>query len=134
MTYRNSAILSNIGMNRLTFSGLLNALDGVASSDMRILFMTTNYVEKLDDALIRPGRIDFKQNINYCTQAQAMTLYNNFYPESSENDKEYFSSAFSLYNEPVSPAKLQGLFLKYPYQKDLTQENKGNSVRLINVL
>lgn len=34
------------GMGRLTFSGLLNALDGVASSEARIVFMTTNFIEK----------------------------------------------------------------------------------------
>lgn len=33
-------------MGRLTFSGLLNALDGVASSEARIVFMTTNYVDR----------------------------------------------------------------------------------------
>lgn len=35
------------GMGRLTFSGLLNALDGVASTEGRIIFMTTNHIEKL---------------------------------------------------------------------------------------
>jgi len=43
----------------LTFSGLLNALDGVRSQEGRILFMTTNHREKLDDALKRPGRADY---------------------------------------------------------------------------
>lgn len=42
----------------ITFSGLLNALDGVVSADGVITFITTNYKEKLDDALIRAGRID----------------------------------------------------------------------------
>ena len=43
-----------------TLSGLLNTLDGVASQEGRILIMTTNHAEKLDDALIRPGRVDKK--------------------------------------------------------------------------
>lgn len=34
------------GMGRLTLSGLLNALDGVASAEARIIFMTTNYIER----------------------------------------------------------------------------------------
>lgn len=34
------------GMGRLTFSGLLNALDGVASSEARIVFMTTNFIDR----------------------------------------------------------------------------------------
>lgn len=51
------------GLNSVTLSGLLNALDGVASSEGRILFMTTNYLDRLDPALIRPGRVDFKEYI-----------------------------------------------------------------------
>lgn len=42
----------------VSFSGLLNALDGVRSQEGRILFMTTNHPEKLDPALLRPGRAD----------------------------------------------------------------------------
>jgi len=45
----------------ITFSGLLNALDGVIGGDSRIVFMTTNYIDRLDDALIRPGRCDRKE-------------------------------------------------------------------------
>lgn len=41
------------GMGRLTFSGLLNALDGVASTEARIVFMTTNYVDRSE---LPPGR------------------------------------------------------------------------------
>ncbi|ROW03527.1 hypothetical protein VSDG_01441 [Cytospora chrysosperma] len=43
---------------RLSLSGLLNILDGVASQEGRVLIMTTNHMEKLDKALIRPGRVD----------------------------------------------------------------------------
>lgn len=50
-------------MNRVTFSGLLNCLDGVASAEARIMFMTTNYLERLDPALVRPGRVDVKEYI-----------------------------------------------------------------------
>jgi chaperone BCS1 len=42
----------------VTLSGLLNVLDGVASQEDRVLIMTTNHPEKLDQALTRPGRID----------------------------------------------------------------------------
>lgn len=34
------------GLSRVTFSGLLNAVDGVASAEARVLFMTTNYLER----------------------------------------------------------------------------------------
>ncbi|KAF5127189.1 putative mitochondrial chaperone BCS1-B [Metarhizium anisopliae] len=47
----------------LSLSGLLNTLDGVASQEGRILIMTTNHINNLDEALIRPGRIDVKLEI-----------------------------------------------------------------------
>jgi chaperone BCS1 len=42
----------------ISLSGFLNIIDGVASNEGRILIMTTNHMEKLDAALIRPGRVD----------------------------------------------------------------------------
>ena len=51
----------------VTFSGLLNALDGVRSQEGRILFMTTNHKEKLDPALLRPGRADYHVELNHAS-------------------------------------------------------------------
>merc|ERR1711915_1128015 len=62
------------GLNRLTFSGLLNAIDGVTSTEGRIMFMTTNYIERLDPALIRPGRVDVIQHIGFCSQLQIQQM------------------------------------------------------------
>merc|ERR1719240_1237711 len=59
----------------VTFSGLLNALDGVASQEGRLFFMTTNHIEKLDAALIRPGRCDLKVEIKRASRQQAAALY-----------------------------------------------------------
>jgi chaperone BCS1 len=44
--------------SRVSLSGLLNAIDGVSSSEGRVLIMTTNAPEELDPALVRPGRVD----------------------------------------------------------------------------
>lgn len=50
--------------SRVTFSGLLNALDGVGSQEGKILFMTTNKINLLDPALIRPGNFGFSIKLN----------------------------------------------------------------------
>lgn len=42
----------------LTFDCLLNCIDGVERNDGIIYFLTTNNPEVLDDALLRPGRVD----------------------------------------------------------------------------
>jgi chaperone BCS1 len=46
--------------NTVTLSGLLNAIDGNASQEGRLLIMTSNAPDTLDAALTRPGRIDKK--------------------------------------------------------------------------
>ncbi|KAK5987774.1 putative mitochondrial chaperone BCS1-B [Cladobotryum mycophilum] len=65
--------------SRLSLSGLLNILDGVASKEGRLLIMTTNHVEKLDKALIRPGRVDmiipFSLADNTMTQSIFRAIY-----------------------------------------------------------
>lgn len=79
-----------LSMNRfsgnVTFSGLLNALDGVASStSQRILFLTTNHIDRLDPALIRPGRVDLKEMIDDATPYQASELFRRFYADEKED-------------------------------------------------
>lgn len=65
----------------VTFSGLLNALDGVASAEERILFLTTNHVERLDPALVRPGRVDMTVRLGEVTRYQVGCLWDRFYGE-----------------------------------------------------
>lgn len=63
----------------VTFSGLLNALDGVASGESRIIFMTTNHLERLDPALIRPGRVDIICELGDADNIQVRELLMRFY-------------------------------------------------------
>ncbi|CAE6432338.1 unnamed protein product [Rhizoctonia solani] len=70
-------------INTLSLSGLLNALDGVAASEGRILFATTNHLERLDPALSRPGRMDVWIEFKNATKWQCEQLFNNFFPAAS---------------------------------------------------
>jgi chaperone BCS1 len=63
----------------ISFAGILNAVDGVAAQTGRLLFMTTNHKEKLDSALIRPGRIDYQVQFSEATRGQIKALFFNFY-------------------------------------------------------
>jgi chaperone BCS1 len=66
----------------VTLSGLLNALDGVSSREGRVLFLTTNHPERLDRALVRPGRVDRKIELGRATRDQARRLFLWFYRDS----------------------------------------------------
>jgi chaperone BCS1 len=114
----------------VTFSGFLNALDGVASGEERIIFLTTNHVSRLDPALIRPGRVDLSQIIDDANPAQAKELFTRFYRRGSDEDastselnndenieslgRELESIAEEEMNAArrVSMAALQGLFIR----------------------
>lgn len=100
------------GLNRVTFSGLLNALDGVASTEARIVFMTTNYLSRLDPALIRPGRVDMKEFVGHCTRYQLEQMYRRFYsgPELDSYATQFADNVLKV-NKPVSPAQVQGYFM-----------------------
>ncbi|KAF4550989.1 BCS1-like protein 1 [Elsinoe fawcettii] len=63
----------------VTFSGLLNALDGVASAEERIVFMTTNHIDRMDEALIRPGRIDMMVHLGNASEWQVEQMWDRFY-------------------------------------------------------
>ncbi len=54
----------------ITLSGLLNCMDGLTAPDGAIIIMTTNHPEMLDDALLRPGRVDVRVNFGPATRAQ----------------------------------------------------------------
>jgi chaperone BCS1 len=54
----------------VTLSGLLNAIDGISTPPSQVVVMTTNHVDKLDHALIRPGRVDV--NLEICADSQSL--------------------------------------------------------------
>lgn len=99
------------GVNRLTFSGLLNAIDGVTSTEGRIVFMTTNYIERLDPALIRPGRVDTIQYIGHCTEPQLAEMFARFYPGQHADAAAAFARDVVALGCPVSAAQVQGYFM-----------------------
>ena len=72
--------------NTLSLSGLLNALDGVAAAEGRILFATTNHLERLDPALSRPGRMDVWIEFKNASKWQAEALFRNFFPSTDDDN------------------------------------------------
>jgi chaperone BCS1 len=114
------------GGGTVTFSGLLNALDGVAAGEERIVFLTTNHIERLDEALIRPGRVDMTVRIGEATRYQAAEMWDRFYGEVDKDGmgKERFLAKlqhlgliadhegnFHETTLRTSTASIQGLFL-----------------------
>ncbi|KAJ7613109.1 P-loop containing nucleoside triphosphate hydrolase protein [Roridomyces roridus] len=84
--------------SEVTLSGLLNVLDSVASEEGRLTFATTNHIEQLDPALIRPGRMDLKIKYGLAMTEQLEQMFHRFYPYDASATTRgtigcYFSSA-----------------------------------------
>ena len=102
---------------RVTFSGLLNALDGLAATEGRVLIMTTNLPDKLDGALVRPGRVDRRIDFDYATADQARRLFLWFFRDAELTHRElnYLAGRFgrSIVGSQVGMAAVQEHLLRY---------------------
>lgn len=99
----------------ISLSGLLNAIDGVASHEGRVLLMTTNFPDKLDEALIRPGRVDMKVKFTKATRFQIYELFTRMYsadtPASLAPEQIKLDPILKS-NETVHRGKLSASFLQ----------------------
>lgn len=106
----------------ISFSGVLNTLDGMGRKHKLITFMTTNYKEQLDPVILRPGRIDYKLEFTYATNYQISKMYD-FFIENKEN-KEAFMKAVK--NKQITTCVLQKFFFEY--------RESTNIIEHINIL
>eukprot|EP01065_Artemidia_motanka_P047743 TRINITY_DN7548_c0_g2_i1.p1 TRINITY_DN7548_c0_g2~~TRINITY_DN7548_c0_g2_i1.p1 ORF type:complete len:620 (+),score=178.29 TRINITY_DN7548_c0_g2_i1:146-2005(+) len=70
--------------DKLNLAGLLNVLDGVVDTPNRIVVMTTNHPEKLDPALVRPGRINKRLFLGYLRCEQAAEMIRHYFDEAPD--------------------------------------------------
>lgn len=96
--------------SHVTFSGLLNALDGVAAGEERILFMTTNHIERLDPALIRPGRVDVIHEVGNASASQSKRMFLKFFPKETALAERFVEV---VGDTQLSMALLQSFFMLY---------------------
>jgi len=106
--------------NNISFSALLNALDGMSSGAGALVFMTTNYKTKLDSALIRPGRIDQCIHFDYATEYQVKKMYSKFFPD---YNVDLFYNKIDSYKTTV--AMLQKVLLPYLFDKHCEDNEKN---------
>lgn len=111
--------------NGVTLSGLLNALDGFFAPSGVLFMMTTNHIEELDSALLRPGRIDYKLYLGKASDEQKIALYLRFCPDRSRIEAWEF---VRRHESAETMADFQGLLLakaEVPVGSDATWNPDG---------
>ncbi|CAI9777531.1 unnamed protein product [Fraxinus pennsylvanica] len=116
--------------SQVTLSGLLNFIDGLwsACGGERIIVFTTNYVEKLDPALIRRGRMDMHIELSYCCFEAFKVLAKNYLDLESH---ELFGRIDELLQETkMTPADVAENLMP----KSAEEDEEACLVRLIKAL
>ncbi|RMD43667.1 hypothetical protein DV735_g1416, partial [Chaetothyriales sp. CBS 134920] len=131
---------------RVTLSGLLNAIDGAGAPEGHILIMTSNRPESLDEALVRAGRVDVRVKFEYASKAQVREIFVNMYRPPRQVDEhglqtdEYKSQLARIkalakqFEEMVparklSPAQLQDYILMRKSQPEKAVEEVQQWIR-----
>lgn len=122
--------------DRLNLTGLLNVLDGVVDSPGRIVIMTTNYVDHLDPALIRPGRIDKKLLLGYMLPPDVISMLEHYFQlKLSDQQKSRIDTAMKggtagKAQLNMTPAQIEQMTAEHDDIEDMIQalEQKGSPV------
>ena len=94
--------------DRITLDSLLNILDGTLEIPDRMFCITTNHLDIIDPALIRPGRVDMIVEFKYCTRAIIKQMFESFY------ERVFDGAKFSKIRDyKISPAFVNQVLFKH---------------------
>ena len=93
---------------KVSYSGFINALDGVAAHEGSVIFLTTNHPQLIDEAAIRSGRVDFRMELGLCDRDQLERMFRKFFDDVAAAAR----FADSVPADRWSPAAVQERLLK----------------------
>jgi DNA replication protein DnaC len=106
---------------------LLQKLDGLISAQDRIIIATTNHPDKINPALLRPGRFDSKLCLGYCTHKMVAEILQYYYKDIGSKDKTKESIYEAVMRAPIpdkviSPLELMNRAMQAPSFEVLLEE------------
>lgn len=103
---------------KMSLSFILNTIDGLNEGCGRILIITSNYYDKIDKALIRPGRIDIRVNMNNASINTIKEMYQHYFD--SNMSSKYINQ---LKEDVISPADIVNIYRNCNGNKKIFIEN-----------
>jgi len=125
---------TNSKHSSLTFSGFLNAIDGLASPEDVVFVLTTNHPEVLDPALLRPGRVDVRVEFKTPNWEMAREYFLTYYKgEGAAESAVQFAKNISAHRSSIqaSMAQMQHYFL-YCHRYSLDAQAAAKEVLSFN--
>ena len=118
--------------SKVSFTCILNFLDGAYSRNNLVTILTTNHINKIDKAILRPMRTDYIFTFNYCSKYQCKIMYGNLFPDLA--DKDNFDNMYNLIKDKkFTTCMLQKWFINsIIHSKSLLDDIKGFD-ELINI-
>jgi ATP-dependent 26S proteasome regulatory subunit len=101
----------------ITLDDILNLWDGIRETPGRILVISSNHYDKLDPALIRPGRIDITHELSNASHNTISEIYFHLFGKKMDTKKlakikEYFYSPAELINIYIGTNKIETAFIE----------------------
>ena len=106
--------------NRVSFSCILNFLDGMYSKEDLISIITTNHIERLDKAIIRPMRIDNIIKFTYCSKYQYQEIFKLIFPEKEDIMNNLWKI---IKNKKYTTSLLQKFLIRFIYEPEKLTDN-----------
>jgi ATP-dependent Zn protease len=104
---------ANSGKSRqINMAYLLQKLDGLQSAEDRIIIATTNNPDKINPALLRPGRFDLKLSLGYCTKDMYCQIIANYYKNENDVVKRVLDANIQEFK--YSPLEIINMCMQYP--------------------
>ncbi len=104
--------------NNITMNGILNCLDGFNNPEGLIVIMSTNFPDKLDDALMRSGRIDLDVELTYLDKYQTRNMFLSFF-----NNEEHFEQMWeNIKKYSIEPATMMQFLFNNRDTEDITSK------------
>ena len=108
---------------------ILSSLDGLKKIDGLMILITTNYIDKLDKALLRPGRIDINCKLSYPSKDIVIQMIENTY-ETKIISKKQFINTEKIKDYCISPAMIQEILFKNVFEENRIQISIDDIIHL----